>query len=165
MQEKQIFKPFAEFEEGEFDKVFKYWDRRINREAYRFCPKLCNAHDMYYILEIGGNVFTIIYRDNWGFDPLYNLPTHKICFKEKDFIGFPSLELAYEALRGELIRLFKKAKSELGGAIIVSKMSFADFVQSENIQAILTEMYNNEKNKAVWLGKSLSSAAEQFPNA
>ena len=163
MQVKQIFKPFEQFEAGEFDKMFKYWDRRSAREVYRLRPTLCNAHDEYYITKIGNNVFTIVYGDKWSGAPLYNLPTHEICFNEKEFVGFASLELAYEALRSELIRLFEKAKSELGAAIIVSKISFADFVQSENIQALLIKMYNNEKDKAVWLAKSLLPAVKQFP--
>lgn len=152
MQEKQIFKPFAEFEEGEFDKMFGFSAKGFDFGVYTFLPAfMWKGITTYHIVRMHGKIsfgksgfyYKLLERDfAEGGLSTNNLRCAQFCKPASKILDaenpqFLSLRGAYETLRAHLIETLKEIRQLVANTQKISEMPFEEYLQLPKNQDLL----------------------------
>jgi hypothetical protein len=152
MQEKQIFKPFAEFEEGEFDKMFGFSAKGFDFGVYTFLPAFVwKGITTYHIVRMHGKIsfgksgfyYKVLERDfaegglstNCLRCAQFCKPASKLL--ENESPQFTDIESPYEALRAHLIKTLKEIRGLVADTAKLAEMPFEEYLQLPKNQDLL----------------------------
>lgn len=143
MQEKQIFKPFEQFEEGEFDKMFGFSAKGFDFGVYTFLPEVAPEGTVaYHIVAMrqNGTAYYKILERKFHESGLStnNLSAPSFTIRAtKSTEHFYPLGAAYEALRAHLIICLKVHNRKIRDAQNLIEMPFEEYLQLPKNQELL----------------------------
>lgn len=166
MQEKQIFKPFEQFEDGEFDKMFAN-----GKDLYTFTPAVAqNGITLFHILAEeteGEKYFKVLARAFHESEATLV----ELTYAQSPYFGTPyggkffSLSEAYNAIRNSVLEHLWHIRSEVEHLKKIAEMPFEEYAKLEEVQHFLRRKHKNQSSLLKQLSEPLAAAAEQFPNA
>jgi hypothetical protein len=165
MQVKQIFKPFEQFEAGEFDKMFAN-----GKDLYTFAPAIAqNGITLFHIVveeKEDGKYFKVLARAFHESEATLV----ELTYAQSSYFATPhggkffALSEAYNAIRNSVLEHLWHVRAEVEHLKKIAEMPFGEYVKLEEVQHFLRKKHKNQSSLLKQLSEPLAEAAEQFPS-